>query len=42
MLVCTLDGGLYPPPEEPTGTVDPKKKKVKDKVKSFVWNHGSK
>uniref|UniRef100_A0A8C7D177 Uncharacterized protein n=1 Tax=Oncorhynchus kisutch TaxID=8019 RepID=A0A8C7D177_ONCKI len=41
MLVCTLDGDLYPPLEEPTGTVDPKKEKVKDEVKSFVWNHGS-
>ncbi|XP_014055327.2 transcription initiation factor TFIID subunit 7 isoform X1 [Salmo salar] len=40
MLVCTLDGDLYPPLEEPTGTVDPKKKTVKDKVKDFVWNHG--
>ncbi|CAB1337177.1 unnamed protein product [Coregonus sp. 'balchen'] len=40
MLVCTLDGDLYPPLEEPTGTVDPKKKKVKDKDKRFVWNHG--
>ncbi|XP_031652899.1 transcription initiation factor TFIID subunit 7 isoform X2 [Oncorhynchus kisutch] len=40
MLVCTLDGDLYPPLEEPTGTVDPKKEKVKDEVKSFVWNHG--
>lgn len=42
MLVCTLDGDLYPPLEEPTGT-DPKtKKKDKDKDKKFVWNHGSK
>uniref|UniRef100_A0A674B603 TAF7 RNA polymerase II, TATA box binding protein (TBP)-associated factor n=1 Tax=Salmo trutta TaxID=8032 RepID=A0A674B603_SALTR len=41
MLVCTLDGDLYPPLEEPTGTVDPKKKTVKDKVKDFVWNHGN-
>uniref|UniRef100_A0A8C7DVV7 TATA-box binding protein associated factor 7 n=1 Tax=Oncorhynchus kisutch TaxID=8019 RepID=A0A8C7DVV7_ONCKI len=40
MLVCTLDGDLYPPLEEPTGTVDPKKKKDKDKDKKFVWNHG--
>ncbi|XP_006810422.1 transcription initiation factor TFIID subunit 7-like [Neolamprologus brichardi] len=40
MLVCTLDGDLYPPLEEPTGT-DPKtKKKDKDKDKKFVWNHG--
>uniref|UniRef100_A0AAY5K351 TAFII55 protein conserved region domain-containing protein n=1 Tax=Esox lucius TaxID=8010 RepID=A0AAY5K351_ESOLU len=40
MLVCTLDGDLYPPLEEPTGTVDPKKKKDKDKDKKFIWNHG--
>lgn len=41
MLVCTLDGDLYPPLEEPTGTTDPKsKKKDKDKDKKFVWNHG--
>uniref|UniRef100_H2S435 TAF7 RNA polymerase II, TATA box binding protein (TBP)-associated factor n=1 Tax=Takifugu rubripes TaxID=31033 RepID=H2S435_TAKRU len=40
MLVCTLDGDLYPPLEEPTGS-DPKgKKKDKDKDKKFVWNHG--
>ncbi|TRY60119.1 hypothetical protein DNTS_006432 [Danionella cerebrum] len=43
MLVCTLDGDLYPPLEEPTGTTDSKnKKKDKDKDKKFVWNHGSK
>lgn len=43
MLVCTLDGDLYPPLEEPTGTVDSKtKKKEKDKDKKFIWNHGSK
>ncbi|KAM9469994.1 transcription initiation factor TFIID subunit 7 isoform 1-T2 [Clarias gariepinus] len=41
MLVCTLDGDLYPPLEEPTGTVDSKaKKKDKDKDKKFIWNHG--
>lgn len=41
MLVCTLDGDLYPPLEEPTGTVDGKtKKKDKDKDKKFIWNHG--
>lgn len=41
MLVCSLDGDLYPPLEEPTGTTDPKsKKKDKDKDKKFVWNHG--
>ncbi|CAL8356235.1 unnamed protein product [Merluccius merluccius] len=41
MLVCTLDGDLYPPLEEPTGSTDPKsKKKDKDKDKKFVWNHG--
>ncbi|XP_023675653.1 transcription initiation factor TFIID subunit 7 [Paramormyrops kingsleyae] len=39
MLVCTVDGDLYPPLEEPTGTTDPKSKK-KDKDKKFVWNHG--
>lgn len=43
MLVCSLDGDLYPPLEEPTGTADGKsKKKDKDKDKKFVWNHGSK
>lgn len=42
MLVCTLDGDLYPPLEEPTGTADSKtKKKDKDKDKKFIWNHGS-
>uniref|UniRef100_A0AAY4EG40 TAFII55 protein conserved region domain-containing protein n=1 Tax=Denticeps clupeoides TaxID=299321 RepID=A0AAY4EG40_9TELE len=41
MLVCTVDGDLYPPLEEPTGTADAKgKKKDKDKDKKFVWNHG--
>lgn len=41
MLVCTLDGDLYPPLEEPTGTADSKsKKKDKDKDKKFIWNHG--
>lgn len=41
--MCTLDGDLYPPLEEPTGTVDSKtKKKDKDKDKKFIWNHGSK
>lgn len=43
MLVCSLDGDLYPPLEEPTGTTDSKsKKKDKDRDKKFVWNHGSK
>lgn len=42
MLVCTLDGDLYPPLEEPTGTDPKSKKKDKDKDKKFVWNHGSK
>lgn len=41
MLVCSLDGDLYPPLEEPTGTTDAKsKKKDKDKDKKFIWNHG--
>nr|XP_033488845.1 transcription initiation factor TFIID subunit 7 [Epinephelus lanceolatus] len=40
MLVCTLDGDLYPPLEEPTGTDPKSKKKDKDKDKKFVWNHG--
>lgn len=41
MLVCSLDGDLYPPLEEPTGTADSKsKKKDKDRDKKFVWNHG--
>lgn len=42
MLVCSLDGDLYPPLEEPTGTDPKSKKKDKDKDKKFVWNHGSK
>lgn len=42
MLVCTLDGDLYPPLEEPTGTDPKSKKKDKDKDKKFIWNHGSK
>ncbi|MEQ2245250.1 transcription initiation factor TFIID subunit 7 [Ilyodon furcidens] len=40
MLVCTLDGDLYPPLEEPTGTDPKSKKKDKDKDKKFIWNHG--
>ncbi|XP_053329665.1 transcription initiation factor TFIID subunit 7-like isoform X2 [Spea bombifrons] len=42
MLVCTVDGDLYPPLEEPTGTSDPKasKKKDRDREKKFIWNHG--
>ncbi|XP_075429180.1 transcription initiation factor TFIID subunit 7-like isoform X2 [Ascaphus truei] len=42
MLVCSLDGDLYPPLEEPTGTSDPKanKKKDRDREKKFIWNHG--
>ncbi|XP_077324805.1 transcription initiation factor TFIID subunit 7 isoform X1 [Lithobates pipiens] len=42
MMVCTLDGDLYPPLEEPTGTSDPKsnKKKDRDREKKFIWNHG--
>lgn len=42
MLVCTLDGDLYPPLEEPTGVSDPKasKKKDRDREKKFIWNHG--
>ncbi|XP_029463239.1 LOW QUALITY PROTEIN: transcription initiation factor TFIID subunit 7-like [Rhinatrema bivittatum] len=42
MLVCTVDGDLYPPVEEPTGATDPKssKKKDKDREKKFIWNHG--
>lgn len=40
MLVCSLDGDLYPPLEEPTGTDPKSKKKDKDKDKKFVWNHG--
>ncbi|XP_048208474.1 transcription initiation factor TFIID subunit 7-like [Perognathus longimembris pacificus] len=42
MLVCLVDGDLYPPVEEPVATADPKasKKKDKDKEKKFVWNHG--
>nr|XP_032628096.1 transcription initiation factor TFIID subunit 7-like isoform X1 [Chelonoidis abingdonii] len=42
MLVCTVDGDLYPPLEEPTVSTDPKanKKKDKDREKKFIWNHG--
>jgi len=40
MLVCSLDGDLYPPLEEPTGTDPKSKKKDKDKDKKFSWNHG--
>ncbi|NWI63685.1 TAF7 factor, partial [Todus mexicanus] len=42
MLVCTVDGDLYPPLEEQTVSTDPKanKKKDKDREKKFVWNHG--
>ncbi|XP_075691697.1 transcription initiation factor TFIID subunit 7-like isoform X2 [Rhinoderma darwinii] len=42
MFVCTLDGDLYPPLEEPTGASDPKtaKKKDRDREKKFIWNHG--
>uniref|UniRef100_A0A8C6KU34 TATA-box binding protein associated factor 7 n=1 Tax=Nothobranchius furzeri TaxID=105023 RepID=A0A8C6KU34_NOTFU len=40
MLVCTLDGDLFPPLEEPTGTDPKSKKKDKDKDKKFIWNHG--
>uniref|UniRef100_A0A8C5PQI9 TATA-box binding protein associated factor 7 n=1 Tax=Leptobrachium leishanense TaxID=445787 RepID=A0A8C5PQI9_9ANUR len=40
ILVCTVDGELYPPLEEPTGTSDPKTNKKKDREKKFVWNHG--
>uniref|UniRef100_A0A3Q3F2Y9 TAF7 RNA polymerase II, TATA box binding protein (TBP)-associated factor n=1 Tax=Labrus bergylta TaxID=56723 RepID=A0A3Q3F2Y9_9LABR len=36
MLVCTLDGDLYPPLEEPTGTDPKSKKKDKDKDKKFM------
>lgn len=43
MLVCTVDGDLYPPLEEQTVATDPKanKKKDKDREKKFIWNHGS-
>ncbi|NXC80210.1 TAF7 factor, partial [Cercotrichas coryphoeus] len=42
MLVCTVDGDLYPPLEEQTVATDPKanKKKDKDREKKFIWNHG--
>ncbi|NWR52018.1 TAF7 factor, partial [Regulus satrapa] len=42
MLVCTVDGDLYPPLEEQAVTTDPKanKKKDKDREKKFIWNHG--
>ncbi|XP_003793008.1 transcription initiation factor TFIID subunit 7-like [Otolemur garnettii] len=42
MLVCSVDGDLYPPVEEPVARTDPKasKEKDKDKEKKFIWNHG--
>uniref|UniRef100_A0A670JW51 Uncharacterized LOC114589266 n=1 Tax=Podarcis muralis TaxID=64176 RepID=A0A670JW51_PODMU len=51
MLVCTVDGELYPTQEEPApATTDAKtpsssdvkanKKKDKDREKKFLWNHG--
>ncbi|XP_051829761.1 LOW QUALITY PROTEIN: transcription initiation factor TFIID subunit 7-like [Antechinus flavipes] len=43
MLVCSVDGDLYPPPEEPVATTDPKaskKKDKKDRERKFIWNHG--
>ncbi|XP_062820035.1 transcription initiation factor TFIID subunit 7-like isoform X5 [Anolis carolinensis] len=42
MLVCTIDGELYPTVEEPVVSTDPKanKKKDKDREKKFIWNHG--
>ncbi|KAM9067062.1 LOW QUALITY PROTEIN: transcription initiation factor TFIID subunit 7-like [Sarcophilus harrisii] len=42
MLVCSVDGDLYPPPEEPVATTDLKasKKKDKDRERKFIWNHG--
>ncbi|NWI73870.1 TAF7 factor, partial [Dryoscopus gambensis] len=42
MLICTVDGDLYPPLEEQTVSTDPKanKKKDKDREKKFIWNHG--
>ncbi|XP_077165359.1 transcription initiation factor TFIID subunit 7-like isoform X3 [Paroedura picta] len=42
MLVCTVDGELYPPLEEPAASTDPRanKKKDKDREKKFIWNHG--
>ncbi|XP_062998035.1 transcription initiation factor TFIID subunit 7-like isoform X1 [Elgaria multicarinata webbii] len=42
MLVCTVDGELYPALEEPATGTDPRanKKKDKDREKKFIWNHG--
>ncbi|KAG8144525.1 putative Transcription initiation factor TFIID subunit 7-like protein [Naja naja] len=42
MLVCTVDGELYPPLEEPAVSTDARanKKKDKDREKKFIWNHG--
>ncbi|XP_068106243.1 transcription initiation factor TFIID subunit 7 [Hyperolius riggenbachi] len=40
MLVCTLDGDLYPPLEEAPAANDPKTNKKKEREKKFVWNHG--
>ncbi|XP_032083810.1 transcription initiation factor TFIID subunit 7-like isoform X3 [Thamnophis elegans] len=42
MLVCTVDGELYPPLEEPSVSTDARanKKKDKDREKKFIWNHG--
>ncbi|XP_025026508.1 transcription initiation factor TFIID subunit 7 isoform X4 [Python bivittatus] len=42
MLVCTVDGELYPALEEPAVSTDARanKKKDKDREKKFIWNHG--
>ncbi|XP_015268979.1 PREDICTED: transcription initiation factor TFIID subunit 7 [Gekko japonicus] len=41
MLVCTVDGELYPPLEEPAASTDPRANKKKDKDREkFIWNHG--
>ncbi|KAL7979456.1 hypothetical protein Chor_004614 [Crotalus horridus] len=42
VLVCTVDGDLYPPLEEPAVSTDARanKKKDKDREKKFIWNHG--
>ncbi|XP_056676864.1 transcription initiation factor TFIID subunit 7-like [Monodelphis domestica] len=42
MLVCSEDGDLYPAPEEPVATTDPKASKKQDKgrEREFIWKHG--
>ncbi|XP_057169888.1 transcription initiation factor TFIID subunit 7-like isoform X2 [Ursus arctos] len=42
MLVCTADGDLHSPPEEPVTSTDLKviRKNEKERQKKYVWKHG--